>query len=204
MADLITVEEFRNYLGLGVKANESQNELMAACVSAGSEWVREALNRDLDLRAYTEKYDGTGLPYIWLRQIPVAASPIPTVVENGTALVVAAGYNVAADVILDTERGVLFRQDGPTSSVGTSRLPNRWSLGIQNVDIGYTAGHSVIPADVKLLTRYVAARFWKDVDQKTIGISRRSAGPHSTDFMTDLPEILRQIVDQRKRVYFAR
>jgi hypothetical protein len=205
VADLITVEEFRNYMGLGVKANETQNELMAACVSAASDWVREALNRDMDFRAYTETYDGNGLPFLWLRQEHVATSPIPTVVENGTALVVKAGYDVTADVTLDPERGVLYRQSGPTQIVGNvSRLPNRWSIGIQNIAITYSAGYSTIPADVKILTRYVAARFWKETDSKAIGISRRSAGAHSTDFMTDLPTLYREIVDQKKRAYFAR
>ena len=205
MADLITVEEFRNYIGLGAKANESQNELMSACVASASEWIREAVNRELDFRAYAEKYDGNGLPYLWLKQDKVAASPMPTVTANGTALIAAPGYGVNADVILDGERGVLYRQSGPTQIVGNvSRLPNRWSIGIQNISATYSAGYATIPSDLKLLARYMAAVYRKEPDTKAVGVARRTTGAQSTDFMKDLPEMYQQTILQRRRVYFAR
>jgi hypothetical protein len=205
VAKLITLEEFKVSLGLTAKADSGKDDLMNAAVEAGSGAVQDALNFDVLQTAYDETYDGTGLPYIWLRQVPVISSVPVTVQENGLSLVSAFGYSAAADVVVDPVRGQIMRQNGSNVSVGVSpNWPARWSEGFQNVRVTYTAGYAVVPEQFKMVTKYLAARFFKEFDEKKVGVSRRTTGAHSVDFISELPDVYQQILLANRRTYFAR
>ena len=205
MANLITLEEFKLYLGPETKLNTKNDDLMNACVASSSNLVRDLLGRDVDLQAYNENYDGNGLPYIALRQIPVALSPIPVVTENGVALVVGAGYSPNADVLVDPVRGWLNRNTGPTNVPGNfSESPGRWTISFQGINVVYTAGNSPVPEDLKLLTRYIASRLWHDSSRKSGSVARRSTGTNSVEFLQTIPDVYKEIVRTNRRVYFAR
>ena len=205
MADLITLEEFKDYLGQGAKKSPAQEDLMKACVAAASNMVRDALSLDVDQRSYDEIYDGNGRPFLPLRNVPVAPSPLPVVTENGAALTVTAGYDVTADVAVDFERGYLKRQLGPTVISGQrSFFPGSWTRGFQNVRAVYTAGFSPIPEEFKMLTRYLASRYFVEPDERRIGKSRVGQGSHSTEFIEGLPEMYKEIIRINRRTYLAR
>lgn len=204
MTPLATLKEFKDWLGTGAKSNSVSDPLLNSCLDAASDWVREQVNRDLTQQAYDERYNGNGLPYLSLNQVPVATSTLPAVEEDGSALVVAVGYDLTADVILDPVKGWLNRQPGTTPSFGVSPgIPGRWSLGFQNVRVVYTAGYATIPPSLKSLALYVAARYWKESDRKEFGVLSRSTGSHSVTFLQGLPEIYKETIRRNKRVYYA-
>src|SRR5258705_6224120 len=95
---------------------------MNAAIEAGSGAVQDGLNFDVVQTAYDETYDGTGLPYLWLRQVPVIASVPVTVQENGVSLVTAFGYSAAADVVVDPVPAQLMRQNA--TNVAAPVRPN--------------------------------------------------------------------------------
>ena len=205
MADLITLEEFKDYLGPGAKKVSDQEDLMKRCVAAASNFVRGALSLDVDLQSYDEVYDGNGRPFLPLRMAPVATSPLPVVIENGVALIVAFGYSITVDATVDPVRGYLARMPGPTVVPGTnSPFPARWTKGFQNVHVAYSAGFATVPGEFKVLTSYVAARYFAETDERRVGVSRRGQGSHSTEFIEGLPDLYKEIIRINRRTYLAR
>lgn len=209
-AKLITLEEFKDYAGLGPKSRSDKDGLIGACIDAAGDDLRSALSFDLDLQVYDERYDGNGSPYLPIHMFPVATSPLPVVEENGVPLVVAFGYNVNADVIIDPGpitrlTSWMYRQNGPNVVFGgSSGLQPRWSEGFQNVHIVYTAGYSPVPEQFKMVVRYLAKRYFDEADQKKIGFARRASGPNSAEFMADLPEVMQSVIRINRRTYLAR
>jgi hypothetical protein len=197
VADLITLEEFKSYLGPDVKKSSQNDTELSAHVASASDWVRDEINRDMDERAYTEVLDGNNQQMIQLAHEPIKLSVVPVVVENGVALVVAFGFSSSADVVVKPgtlaprESAYLARVMGPSAPITPAYAqPGRWAPGFQNITVTYTAGFDAasMPPAIKGLTKYIAARFWKEADRKEIGIARRATGGRSVDYAKDLPD----------------
>lgn len=208
MADLITLNEFKGYLGPDVKKSSQNDTELAAHVASASDWVRDEINRDFDERVYVELLDGNNQQMIQLAHEPVKLSVLPVVLENGITLAVAFGYSTAADVIVKPgtlaprESAYLARVMGPTAPLTPSYAqPGRWAPGFQNITVTYTAGYdaATMPPAIKALTKYIAARLWKEADRKEIGIARRTTGGRSVDYAKDIPEPYKTTIGNWKK-----
>ena len=194
MADglIVKLEEFKSYLGTDVKKSggEKDDQLLDAILSA-EDLVRGKCSDNFDQRIYVDEFhSGTDRPYIWARHLPVATSPLPTVLENGNALVVAAGYSASADVVFEPTRGVFTRQVGGTK--------DRWLVGENNLDLGYTAGYVLgsAPRDLRNLIKYVAGLLWQMSERHQFTVKRRSGQQGSTEFWDDIPPLYMAIVNR--------
>jgi len=200
VADLITLQEARQYMGF--PADTAQDTALASIIAAASQAVRSRCSRDFDLRAYTEIRNGNGRRSIMAMRSPVAASPAPAATENGTTLAVSTGYAPTADVIVDLDDGLFYRQPGQTQVPGSSvYYPGRWARGVQNVVLTYTAGYSAIPDDLKLVVKELCAMYWKHTDRKEWNIMSRSDGQRSVNLLDKLPERHRDILDLYTRPF---
>lgn len=204
MADLITLQEAKDYIGAFGKES-GEDDSLKAIIAGASEFIRQETSRDWDVRSYSDRRNGSGTKAMRALHYPILASPAPTVTENGTALVVAIGFSTTADVSLDPETGTFYRLNGPTSVINPIRwtIPGTWSKGILNVVLGYDAGFTALlmPGDIKLLCNYITARAWKEADRKEIGVSSRATGTMNVSFLEDLPTRIDRILQARKRVF---
>lgn len=204
MADLVTLQEAKDYIGKFGKDSAHDDDL-AAVISGASEFIRQETGEDWDERAYTDRRNGKGSQAMRALHWPIASAPLPTASENGTALVVAVGFSETADVSVDPATGTFYRLNGPTSVVSPMRwsTPATWSRGVLNVVLGYTAGFAAgsIPADIRLICNYITARAWKEADRKEIGISSRATGQMNVSFLEDLPGRMNRIIKARQRVF---
>jgi hypothetical protein len=199
VAEIITIEEFRQYLRS--EPDSDVDEALTEVLKAASEYFRGATNLNFDQRAYVETRNGPGRKTIMVAQPPVAASPLPTVVENGKALIVAAGYSETADVVVDLADGFFHRRAGSTLVPGTGDYPAVWSRGAQNVVISYTGGYPAasMPADARLFVKWLAALYWQDAEDKRTGVARRGTANSSVDFLTEIPPMYQDIVERWRR-----
>lgn len=204
MADLITLQQLKDYIGsFGAKSDQDAN--LEAIITSASEFIRQETGEDWDQRAYTDRRNGKGTGSIRALHWPIASAPLPTVTENGTSLVVAIGFSETADVSVDPATGTFYRLNGPTTVSNPARwtVPRTWSKGILNVVLGYTAGFvaASIPGDIQLVTKYVAARAWKEATRKEIGTATRATGQVNVSFQEDLPKRMDRIIQARRRVF---
>lgn len=188
---IITLDEFKAYLGPEAQKSSEKDDVLYAYILAAEELVRGQCSQNFDQRSYTAEYhSGRGKPYLWARQVPVAADPLPVVTENGVALTVAAGYSASAQVSFNPVDGCFTRQ--PYSLVTATYTPGplgEWPAGNNNVVLAYTGGYAAaaMPADLKLLIKFVAAYSWRQSDRKEQTVRRRSGQSGSTDFWEEIP-----------------
>jgi hypothetical protein len=203
MADLITIEEAKRYLGFPDK--DDKDEELADVIAGVSEAVRSETGRDFALAgtAYTEHKNGNETRALRVLQPPMLSAATTTVRENGTLLVVASGYSTSAGVVVDLPNGILYRQSGTSDTIGGSRIPSTWAKGKQNIEVVYQSAWTAVPADIKALCRYAVGFEWNMADRKVIGIQSRSSGQSNTSFLEELPKHFRRTLDRYKLAFMA-
>lgn len=208
MADLITLDEAKEYLGFA--EDDEHDDILLLFLKAGSDVFRSITGLNWDQRGYTETRSGKGTRSIRVRQRPIAATPLPTATENGTTLTVAVGFSTTADVVVELgdedTPGAFHRRTGPTVvAPPVALVPGVWAPGVLNIVLGYTGGFAVadVPEDIKVFVKYATAFLWKHTDKKEIGVAQRSVGQGSTTFLEEMPKVYRDIAERRRAAMLA-
>lgn len=140
-------------------------------IQAASESLESWCGRLFRLADVVEYHDGIAAHGGDRDALKLSAFPIvgnPTVTENGTALVVAEGYSTSADVIFESNRGLLKRRPGNTTQLIAQDSPTvpalGWSQGHQNVVVTYKAGWLLedMPHHIRHLCAEIAWRMYDD------------------------------------------
>jgi hypothetical protein len=176
--DLTAVQLVRDYLGLKSGIEDSKIQL---CITAASvEWVWRT-GRGLEGQvpaaspfvapvAYDEVYDGNGSWRQILRNWPIVS--VETLLINGQPFTQSSGFGSRGWLIDQSAKSLVIRTGGRQSSLG--RACGGFSEGVQNVEVGYHAGFSSVPADiVKACTQMVAINYkrseWLDIASHSRG-----------------------------------
>lgn len=193
MADLCTVADVKQYLGLDAQAVMSQDPLLAVFVSAASRWIQGAVGRSLALGTFTDYFDGDGTTSL---RIGVAQL-------NSVASVVVDGNTIQPRS--DTSDGWFQRNDwlylsGPTGSSGTlpwgpygpymspTRMSTmRFPVGTGNVAVTYSAGYSLtgdpkVPDDLRYGVTLLAAEEYQR--RNRLGVMSKGIAGEAVTFQT--------------------
>ncbi len=137
---LTTTAAVKSYEGIGGSGSDALIDTIVAAVDAA---IKQFLGRQIESAAVTaEIHDGNGRDdFIVLTESPATA--ISSVAISGTALSV-------SDYELDGANGIVFYRPG-----GAGYAP--WPAGRRNVSVTYTAGYSIVPADLALAATKQAA-----------------------------------------------
>lgn len=183
--DLCTLAELKAWL-----PNQSNNDdtNLQSLITNGSFFIlNEYLNRPHILASVlgsiTETYDGTGTDHLLPRNFPiisVASVTIDTVAISQAASTVTSGF-------LWDQRRIMLRGF-------------RFSRGLQNVSITYTAGYSSVPIDLKQAAIEAFALTYRQ--RPHIGEKSNSMGGQVTlSFdMSDCPARSLSVFNQYRRV----
>lgn len=163
MADIIKLEELRQYLFLPVKSDGDKDmDNMKFLITAVSAAIDERVGYSVSgIKGTTEKYDGTGKRYLYLKNVPVTA--ITSVKENGNLL-------AATEYYVDLVTGVLTIRDGLS-----------FNSGFQNWEVAYNYGANP-SEDIKLACKIWCAYLWKQAQDKRFGVSAISHGGEQVTF----------------------
>jgi hypothetical protein len=128
---------------------------------------------------YIETYDGSGKPFQWLRQWPIASLSsvidLPSGQPYPTSLIV-------ADPELPR---IIFVSSGTGDAQSVAFTSNRpiFAGGAQNLQVSYSAGYLQTPPDLSQATIELAMLWFKDRDR--LGISGESVlGTHASFYNT--------------------
>jgi uncharacterized phiE125 gp8 family phage protein len=180
MSDLTKVEKVKAYLGLTAGGDDA---ILNALIANESQYIKSWLNRDLVSQVYSETYDGTGGAVLVLPNYPITA--VASVAIDG--LTIAACADATASGYVFNESKISLRG-------------YRFSKGMQNVAVTYTAGYTVIPDDLQQACIELVALSFKERDR--IGLSSKGIQGEQTNFIVkDMPDSVRGILNQYKRVF---
>jgi hypothetical protein len=158
--------------------------LLARLISAlSAAVVKELPGVALASGNVNETRDGHGGSRLMLRQAPVTG--VSSITVDGTAIPAATGPLVSGfvfDGLSITLRGYAF------------------TLGVQNVELSYTAGYAAVPADLAQAVIEWAALRYKE--REHIGQTSKALGDGQTVayWVKDMPEFVRRMLDNYRRV----
>jgi hypothetical protein len=180
VADLTTVAAVKQWLG--IKEATTDDTLLASLVSGVSRWIQKWLSRTIAtaiLRRDAERQrEGCSLPgqhsdHRGLERRRQRRG------DPGAHVGPGSGYTFDEDAIYLV--GYCFTK------------------GVQNVQLGYTAGFASTPEDLELATKKLVGMSYREKDR--IGQSSKGLQGEQTNFIVkDLPADVELILDRYKRV----
>lgn len=180
MAELTTVANVKQWLG--IKSGTDDDTLISSLVIGVSRWIQKYLSRTILTAVYSETLNGNGKDTLFLVNTPITA--VSSVVVNGVAIpartsVVGSGYTFDEDAIY---------------LIGYS-----FTKGVQNIQLGYTAGFADVPADLELAAKKLVGMSYREKDR--IGQSSKGLAGEQTNFIVkDLPTDVELVLTRYRRV----
>ena len=151
---IISRSEYKTYAGI---TDTSLDTVIDNAILSAQADLESYCGCAFDSATYTaEKYDGTGTPYLTLKNVPVTALTTVGIVYDGTTTDLDSG-----DYRFDAVTGRVARIDASYGRVAVDDfgeiVSRQWSWwpkfprGFRNVSVTYTAGYSAqtMPADLK-------------------------------------------------------
>jgi hypothetical protein len=178
MSELVTLKKVKSFLKITTTAND---ELLNSLIVQYSTLIESYCKRKFSKAEYTETYDGTGSPRLFLKQYPIGSVSSLSVDEITCD---------SADYVIYADEGIIELVDG--SLFTKDKL---------NVAITYEAGYEEIPPDIELCCQKLVALAFKETDSDRIGIASQSFGDQSTSFVTsEFPEDIKKILNSYKKI----
>ncbi len=179
MADLITTTELKPYLK--IEASETTfDALLASFISEISKLIQNFIGCDVKQATYSSiKVNGNGRSILYLPNWPITA--VSSITEDGVTL------TEGTDFEIDVNGESLVKLS--SLSITTTAERGKWSKGIKNITVSYTAGFSATPNDLKLACKKQIGHEWKQQTNKEWGETSRSFPDGSVAF-TPTSELL--------------
>ncbi|MBI2560299.1 MAG: phage gp6-like head-tail connector protein [Planctomycetes bacterium] len=176
MAGLTTVVNVKAYLGVTGSADDS---LIENLIDRVTEFVQRYCNRKFIRSTYDEYYDGNGTVYLFLSSYPIVSVEL---------LEIDAIAKASADYAIYADAGMIRLKDG------------KFSEGVLNVHVTYTAGYASIPKDLEqACTEIVAMKYYNRGTEK-FGVTVRNFGEGgAVSYASTLPSEIKDVLDLFKR-----
>lgn len=168
---LCQLADVHTYLGL-TSTNEDAN--INALIAAASAWIEKYCNRTFEQAQYSEVRNGNGAAAMYLRQRPVTA--VASVTVDGYAIPVpqsTTSYGYVFDASCVYIRAGIKGSPAPFNGAGL-----RFTRGVQNIVVSYTAGYATIPPD--LVQACVELVAWKRAKASRIDKTSETLGQAQT------------------------
>lgn len=177
--DLVTVASIKQLAPINQTTDDG---LLGVIVAAVNVWIPNWLNRSLDSTQRSDLLDGNGSRVLMTPEFPITA--VASLAVDGTAI------PAASSLILPGYRfhnRVLMLND------------YRFTRGIGNVEVTYTAGYSTPPADLAFAATELALLAFRD--RERVGLTSKSvAGEVIGLFNGEMPARVKSILQPYKNV----
>ena len=192
MADLITVQEYKNAEGLGSQKDDQRLDIIVPQVSdlakkyCGTSFIDYYSSDKTETFSVNDNFTST---------IIVSESPLVSVTSVKERSTYDASYETLAtsdyEYYVDTAADAIVRT---TKSGGKKAFPQ----GMGSVQIAYRAGYSAAPSDLKLALFDLVTYYLKDEhkERRTIaGATLQNQGTSGVRDNTDFPDHIKRVLD---------
>jgi hypothetical protein len=192
MADLITVQEYKNAEGL---ASQKDDQRLDIIVPQVSDLAKKYCGTSFVDYYSSDKTEEISISDIFTSTIIVSESPLVSVTSVKERASYEAAYETLAisdyEYYVDTAADAIVR----TTKSGTKRSFPR---GMGSVQIAYRAGYSAAPKDLKLALFDLVTYYLKDEHKERRSIAGASLQNQGTSGMrdnTDFPDHIKRVLD---------
>ena len=167
MANLTELTKVREWIGI---KTETDDILLGRLITAASAFIVSFLDRSIFTASYVEYRDGPGGYTISLLNYPVTA--VSALEINGVAMTLATGtVNYGYQF---SDRQIVMRG-------------YKFTRGIRNVQVSYTAGYATVPLDIEQACLELVAYKYRSRDW--VGQASKIVGSENVSFITkEIPE----------------
>ena len=189
MADLITLDEYKDYEGLVSTKDDTKLELI---VSSVNQLVKTYCGNSIIDHYSTPKVEEFTLKWS-SNLVQLTESPVNTITSVETRDSVDSSYTTlnAQEYYLDQATDTVYKAKG------------MWPQGLGAVKITYTAGYSSTPTDLKLalvdLVRYYVKNEYKD-RQTLSGATIENPSSASSRTSVAFPDHIKRVLDLYKNL----
>lgn len=183
MVDLITVASAKEHLGITATTWDAVLQTLVTRVSG---MVERYCDRTFASTAYTEDYDGDGSEVLLTRQSPIVS--VTSVHDDQNREFTSATLIQTTDYYVDTAKAAI------------KLIGGRFSRGVGNVRVAYTAGYASTPDAVAISVADIVGLYFNR--RRSGGIASQSLGGQSTSWLGDWPaDIVAALEVYKMRVY---
>ena len=167
MADLTELAKAREWIGVKTEVDDS---MLARLITAASAFIASFLSRSILSASYVEYRDGPGGYTLSLLNYPITA--VSALEINGVAMALATGtVNYGYQF---NDRQIVMRG-------------YKFSRGIRNVKVSYTAGYAAVPLDIEQACLELVAYKYRSRDW--VGQASKNVGAETVSFVTkEIPD----------------
>ena len=161
--DLVTVEQVKNWLGIGPDMIGC-NAVIQLLISSFSQYVLNRTGRSSfkHVVQFSQTYDGNGNNRLFLDETPIVN--IVSVNIGSYSVPLSSGVTTPGLYIDRSKKSIVFRNSGFSLTPPLSIYPYRFIPGEGNVQVTYTAGYSAVPFDLQEITIEIVAQNYKRKD----------------------------------------
>lgn len=183
--DMTTLADVKAWLNIPTIVTQD-DALLSSYITRASDFLQQWLSRDIVTTLYTaDTYNGNGNGSISVKNWPIQS--IASIVIYGADMVTTTTYTKAGtDFLFDDQ--AIYLTNG-----------NKFTKGVKNVYITYTAGYATVPFILQQATIEFVAHKYKERDR--IGLASKGLAGETTAFITaDMPATVRTALTQFRNV----
>lgn len=187
--ELCSTADLKVLLGI---SSASQDSLLALVKAGVEAWAKTFTGRDLLVPStpYTEYYDGDETPILRLDQHPIVS--VTSIHIDGARTFSAAALVPATDIIGDAKSYALGFVE---------LLTYRFSRGVKNVKVVYSAGYSTVPLDLSMAVKQIVAKQFKVAEKKMFAEGSYQVGDTTVTLSPDaFPKDALEVLRSYRRV----
>ena len=179
MPDFTSAASVKAYLGITIATDDT---LLATLVTAYSTWMRTFLNRTITSQQFTITRSGRDEQTMLMPDWPITA--VSTLMIDGVVIPAQSTWG-----------GYGYRFSDRAITLDCLRF----TRGVDNVSITFTAGYASVPADLAQACVELVALHYREKDR--FGLASKGLAGETTAFITKaMPESVKAVLNQYARV----
>jgi hypothetical protein len=189
---LTSLATVKSHLNIGVLIT-NQDTKLERLINASSAKIENFLDRKILTRSYTEYQDGRRADRIILKQWPIEKPSELWDDPSGLFTDVSTQIDSADfDIENDGDAGLVQLLNGL-----------RFGRGSRNIKAVYNAGFATVPYDVEEACIMTVEFLYDLAQDRRIGVSSKGKNNESTSFLSDLPDIVQNMLVPYQRSEFG-
>ncbi len=185
---LVTLTTFKSHLGVPV-SDSSQDTRLELFINAASTRIEKYCDRLLkNGGALTEYYSGRKSNILMTNQFPIISI---------SSLHIDSARVFDSNTLIDSSN--YFIDDSQNTILYNTYFPQ----GFRNIKLVYQAGFNTVPSDLELACLWVAEWYYMHRQRGDMGRSSISKGDESQSIISEMPMMIKEILNDYKRTEFA-
>lgn len=169
--ELVTLADLKTYLQI---TTATYDVILAAIKLSVETWVKTYCRSPFLIVEYTEYYDGNGGTSVHVQHYPITEIDEVNIDSD---------REFTADTEIDSDNIITSSQNNDQGVI--ELYDEAFSAGQKNVKVIYSAGYSVIPADLQLAVKIICGREFMGQDKMMSGMVSQNSGDRTITMSLD-------------------